>query len=228
MGADVAQGRDPLRRAVERRIERGCVDFELAQARPHCRWALATFAGRWALGGDGPSTRVRAGAGSMRAHVLARDGGVGPDPRSGRPGRGEGRRVGQSGAPWRSGSPRPSRGGWDRCSGMSRSPGPPPFWIGAGGSAIAGERRARPVIATCVPRALARRAGRDRRRGYLSSSRGAPRVSRGSRMGLPPKRRIVARSTRRSTVATHSASEGKKAFQRLKPVLAITTVDPFS
>ena len=51
-----------------------------------------------------------------------------------------------------------------------------------------------------------------------SSSRGAPTMSRGCRKLFPVNRRIVALSTRRSTVATAVASEGKRLLHLLKPV----------
>jgi hypothetical protein len=47
----------------------------------------------------------------------------------------------------------------------------------------------------------------------------------GSRKLLPVKRRIVAWSTRRSTVAMALDSDGKRCFQLAKPVLAVRTMD---
>ena len=57
-------------------------------------------------------------------------------------------------------------------------------------------------------------------------SRGAPLISRGLRQVLPVKRRIVARSTSRSTVAMAWDSEGKRFFQWEKPVLAVRMMEP--
>jgi len=53
------------------------------------------------------------------------------------------------------------------------------------------------------------------------SSSGAPWISSGWRKLLPVKRRIVARSRRRSTVGTAWLSEGKKLDQRAKPTFAV-------
>jgi len=51
-------------------------------------------------------------------------------------------------------------------------------------------------------------------------------MSWGSRKLLPVKRRMVARSMRRSTVATAWASDGKELAQFEKPVLAVITMEP--
>jgi len=65
----------------------------------------------------------------------------------------------------------------------------------------------------------------ERAIGNSSQSSGAPVISRGLRMVLPVKRRMVARSTRRSTVAMAWASEGKSFFHWVKPVLAVMMVE---
>jgi hypothetical protein len=65
-----------------------------------------------------------------------------------------------------------------------------------------------------------------RERGVVQSSRGAPVMRSGSRRLLPVKRRMVARSTRRSTVATAVSSDGKRDFHLEKPVLAVITMEP--
>ena len=63
--------------------------------------------------------------------------------------------------------------------------------------------------------------------GYSSSSSiGAPLMLCGWRKLLPVNRRMVARSTRRSTVATAVASEGKRLRHLENPVLAVRTMEP--
>src|SRR5271170_2573811 len=62
--------------------------------------------------------------------------------------------------------------------------------------------------------------------GAAYSSRGAPRISLGSRKLFPVKRRIVAWSIRRSTVAAACTSEGKKLFHLVKPQFAVRTIEP--
>lgn len=53
-----------------------------------------------------------------------------------------------------------------------------------------------------------------------SSSRGALTISRGCRKFFPVNRRIIALSTRRSTVA----SEGKRLLHLLKPVFYVESI----
>jgi len=49
---------------------------------------------------------------------------------------------------------------------------------------------------------------------------------RGCRKLFPVNRRIVALSTRRSTVATAVASDGKRFLHLLNPVFAVSTMEP--
>ena len=60
----------------------------------------------------------------------------------------------------------------------------------------------------------------------VQSSSGAPTISLGLRKLFPVNRKIVARSTRRSAVATAVASDGKRLFHLVKPVLAVRTIEP--
>ena len=61
--------------------------------------------------------------------------------------------------------------------------------------------------------------------GVYSSSRGAPKMSRGLRKGFPLKRRIVAWPMSRSALATAWASEGRNSPQRLNGRFVTTTVE---
>nr|MBP7620923.1 hypothetical protein [Gemmatimonadales bacterium] len=67
----------------------------------------------------------------------------------------------------------------------------------------------------------------ERGLGLTGHSSGAPEISRGVRQVLPVKRRMVARSTRRSTVAMAWASEGKRFFHWVKPVFAVRMMEPW-